>query len=72
MLFESSHSAERTFVVEVRHTPLDRLFDIWTASMDNFAKAFENRLRERSGLRDVSINARIFASHAPDVNDRAK
>lgn len=63
MLFEACHAAQNSFVHEVRKAPLDGLFHLRAALMNNFAQVAKNGLGEFSRFGNVGVNTFIFAWH---------
>lgn len=72
MLLERRQAAQRPFVIKGRHTPLDRFHNFRARSVNEFAQVSQNGLGEIGGLRDVSINPRIFLGHAWMVDSKVQ
>src|SRR5262245_11262291 len=64
MLFERSHAAQHSLVIEMRETPFHGLLHFGTSSVNQFAEVIQDGLGEVGGLRDISVDARVFCSHA--------
>src|SRR5688572_18980202 len=56
MLLERGHAGEHALVLEVRHAPLDRLFDLRAALVHRLADARQDRARERRSLCDIGVD----------------
>src|SRR6185295_1554516 len=67
VLLECRHTAEDSFVIEMRHAPLQRLDDFRAAGMNQFANVDKDWFGKVGGLGDVRINARVFRWHGRNV-----
>ncbi len=69
MRLEGGHTTKNSLMKKMGKTPFQSFLDIGTACMHGLADIFQNGLCERSGIGDISVDARIFFSHSALLRD---